>query len=172
MWVSRLSFPVLALVSATALACSSATPAPEAPPDELPAMSEQSSLAPVPEAPSEPAEEETAPAPAEPSGPEPQFPENASVDQAIKAVPQGVERRNIDPETLAKPLQDPALYESCKPGTARVKMRIAVWDGKAVGIDLTTTPKNDRLADCIKGKLRELTWEKKVKSLNTIEYQL
>jgi hypothetical protein len=49
-------------------------------------------------------------------------------------------------------------------------MKIAVWDGKAVGIDVTTP--SAKLADCIKGKIREVTWEKKVKSLNTIEYQL
>jgi hypothetical protein len=33
------------------------------------------------------------------------------------------------------------------------------------------TPKSEKLADCIKAKIREVTWEKKVKSLNTIEYQ-
>jgi hypothetical protein len=102
---------------------------------------------------------------------EPVFSENMSVDEAIKAVPPGIERRNIDQETLGKPLQDLSLYESCKPGSARVKVRVAVWDGKAVGIDLNVTPKNDKLADCIKGKIREVTWDKKVKSLNTIEYQ-
>lgn len=102
---------------------------------------------------------------------EPQFTENMSVEEAIRAVPPGIERRNIDQETLAKPLQDVALYESCKAGSARFKIRVAVWDGKAVGIDVTATPKNDKLAACIKGKLAEVTWEKKVKSLNTIEYQ-
>lgn len=102
---------------------------------------------------------------------EPVFTEGMSVDEAIKAVPPGAERRNIDQETLGKPLQDLSLYESCKPGSARFKVRVAVWDGKAVGIDVAGTPKNDKLAACIKGKIGEVTWEKKVKSLNTIEYQ-
>jgi hypothetical protein len=102
---------------------------------------------------------------------EPVFTEGMSVDEAIRAVPPGIERRNIDQETLGKPLQDLSLYESCKPGSARVKVRVAVWNGKAVGIDLTVTPKNDKLGACIKGKIAEVTWEKKVKSLNTIEYQ-
>jgi hypothetical protein len=133
--------------------------APPPPPAPAPAENTESSE------PSEPAPKPEA------SVPDPTFPENASVDEAIKAVPQGVERRNIDPDTLAKPLQDLALYEPCKPGAAKVKFRIAIWDGKAVGIDITSTPKNDKLTDCIKGKLREITWEKKVKSLNTIEYQ-
>jgi hypothetical protein len=102
---------------------------------------------------------------------EPIFTEGMSVDEAIRAVPPGIERRNIDQETLGKPLQDLSLYEPCKPGSARVKVKVAVWNGKAVGIDLTVTPKNDKLGACIKGKIAEVTWEKKVKSLNTIEYQ-
>jgi hypothetical protein len=102
---------------------------------------------------------------------EPEFTENMSVDEAIRAVPPDVERRNIDQETLGKPLQDLSVYEPCKPGSARVKLRVAVWNGKAVGIDVSTTPKNDKLAQCIKSRVAELTWDKKVKSLNTIEYQ-
>ncbi|HYO95998.1 MAG TPA: hypothetical protein VER33_15875 [Polyangiaceae bacterium] len=102
---------------------------------------------------------------------DPQFTPDMSVEQAIAAVPRGEERRDIDAETLAKPLQDLELYASCKPGAAKVKLRVAVWLGKAVGVDVTTAPKKAALADCIQGKIRELTWEKKVRSLNTIEYQ-
>lgn len=104
--------------------------------------------------------------------PEPEFTEGMSVNEATKAVPSGIERRNIDQETLGKPLQDMSVYEPCKPGSARVKLKVAVWDGRAVGIDVTTTPKNEKLATCIKQRISELKWEKKVKSLNTIEYQL
>lgn len=107
-----------------------------------------------------------------PAAAEPQFTEGMSVDEATKAVPAGIERRNIDQETLGKPLQDVSVYEQCKPGSARVKLRVAVWDGRAVGIDVTSTPKNEKLTSCIKQKISELKWEKKVKSLNTIEYQL
>ena len=101
---------------------------------------------------------------------EPQFVDGMSVADAIKAVPVGAERANIDQETLSKPIQDFAVYEPCKPGTAKVKMNIAVWDGKAVGIDITTTPKNEQLAACIKDRIKSLTWQAKVKSLNTVEY--
>jgi hypothetical protein len=101
---------------------------------------------------------------------EPQFVEGMSVADAIKAVPVGAERANIDQETLSKPIQDFALYEPCKPGAAKVKMNIAVWDGKAVGIDVTATPKNEKLAACIKDRIKGLTWQAKVKSLNTVEY--
>jgi hypothetical protein len=107
----------------------------------------------------------------ESSSAEPVFTENMSVAEAQKAVPRGVDRANLDPETLSKPLQNLELYESCKAGTAKVKLAVAVWNGKAVGVDVTTTPKNDALSECVKGKIRELTWDKKVKSLNTVEYQ-
>jgi hypothetical protein len=47
-----------------------------------------------------------------------------------------------------------------------------VWDGKAVGLDLTTTPKSQKFADCIAERLRSITWPDKVKSLNIVEYSL
>jgi hypothetical protein len=105
-----------------------------------------------------------------PAAPEPVFTEGMSVAEAIKAVPQGAERANIDQETLSKPIQDFALYEPCKPGAAKVKMNIAVWDGKAVGLDVTATPKNDKLVECIKERLKGVSWQARVKSLNTVEY--
>ncbi|HEY3234728.1 MAG TPA: hypothetical protein VGJ84_08420, partial [Polyangiaceae bacterium] len=45
---------------------------------------------------------------------QPKFTEDMTVSQAIDAVPPGSARVNIDPETLAIPLQNPALYEPCK----------------------------------------------------------
>ncbi|HEY6077364.1 MAG TPA: hypothetical protein VIW29_01090 [Polyangiaceae bacterium] len=110
------------------------------------------------------------PQPEKPPAVEPQFTDGMSVADAIKAVPQGAERANIDQETLSKPIQDFAIYEPCKPGAAHVKMKIAVWDGKAVGLDVAATPKNDKLVSCIKDRLKGLTWQAKVKSLNTVEY--
>jgi hypothetical protein len=107
---------------------------------------------------------------AKPTSAEPTFKEGGTVEEAVKAVPQGADRVNIEQEALSRPLQDPALYEPCKMGAAHFKMRIAVWDGKAVGIDLTTTPQNPKLADCLKERIRAVTWVDKVKSLNTVEY--
>jgi hypothetical protein len=124
----------------------------------------------TPEEDGSPAESKTeTPAKAEPKDPE--FKENGSVDEAIAAVPVASDRLNIDQETLGKPLQDPALYEPCKPGNARFKFRVAVWNGKAVGLDMSSTPKNPKLEECIKGRIRELTWRDKVRALNTVEYQ-
>jgi hypothetical protein len=157
---------VFSVLGCLLAACGGSEPTPQVPDAEAP-------MAEAPPAPLPPAEPE-AEAPKEEPKPapvaEPQFTDGMSVEEAIKAVPQGAERANIDQETLGKPLQDFALYEPCKPGAAKVKMRIAVWDGKAVGLDVTATPKNDKLVACIKDRLKGLTWQAKVKSLNTVEY--
>src|SRR3954470_8740580 len=137
-----------------ASACGGSAPPAESPPAPTP----EASAAPAPSA--EPAEP---PPEAEPEQPkkeavvEPTFTENMSVDEAIKAA-QSTERLNVDQETLSKPLQDEALYAPCKPGAAHFTLRIAVWRGKAVAMDITTTPKNPKLAECLKNRIHELTW--------------
>jgi len=124
-----------------------------------------------------PAPEATEPAdtkPADAKGPEataPSFKENGSVLEAINAVPQGTPRLNVEQEALGQPLGNVELYEPCKPAAkAHFKAKVAVWDGKAVGLDLTTTPKNQKFADCIAERIRSVTWQDKVKSLNVVEY--
>lgn len=100
----------------------------------------------------------------------PEFKPNGSVLEAINAVPQGTPRLNIEQEALGRPLGNVELYEACKPGTMHFKAKVAIWDGKAVGLDLTTTPKNQKFADCVAEKIRGITWPDKVKSLNIVEY--
>ena len=92
------------------------------------------------------------------------------MDQATAAVPKGVARSNLDAERLAEPLQADSVYEPCKPGAAHIKLKIAVWDGKPVGIDVTSTPKNEKLSACVKQQIKALSWKAHVKSLNTVEY--
>jgi hypothetical protein len=101
---------------------------------------------------------------------EPAFTPDMSVEQAQAAVPVGTERQNIEQEALGRPLQEPGVFDSCKVGTAKFKVRVAIWNGKAVGVDLETTPKNPALAECLKARVRELTWPDKVRSLNTVEF--
>ena len=100
----------------------------------------------------------------------PAFPENASVAQAIAAVPKGTQRSNIDAETLGEPLNKPEVYAPCKAGSQHFKMKVAVWNGKAVGIDVTTT--NKALAECVRKQIQSIEWRDKVKSLNTVEYAM
>lgn len=102
----------------------------------------------------------------------PSFKEGGSVDEAINAVPQGTPRVNVEQDSLAKPLMDENLYKPCKLSPAQhFKLKVAIWDGKAVGIDLNATPKNDKVVACIKQQINGITWKDKVKSLNTVEYQ-
>lgn len=101
---------------------------------------------------------------------DPEFPEDASVAQAMAKVPQGTTRANIDPERLGEPLQSEALYEPCKVGGQHFKVHVAVWNGRAVGVDVKTT--NKALAACIDKQIRSIEWKDKVRSLNTVEYSM
>jgi hypothetical protein len=105
------------------------------------------------------------------AGAEPAFTDGMSVAEAVNAVPQGTERVNIDEETLGLPLRNYELYEPCKPRPSdHFKMKVAVWEGRAVGIDVTATPKNPKLEQCVKDQIKQITWRDKVRSLNTVEY--
>lgn len=103
-------------------------------------------------------------------GGDPEFTENMSVSDAIKAVPPNAERLEIEEDRLAEPLADGELYEPCKLGNGHFKARVAVWNGRAVGVDIETSPQNPQLARCLDQKIRELKWNDKVRSLNTVEY--
>ncbi len=152
------------------LACGGSEPPAEVPTAEPAPPPAAVALPPAPEPSAEPVADVSPKEEPKPVVPEPQFTDGMSVADAVKAVPQGAERANIDQETLSKPIQDFAVYEPCKPGAGHVKMKIAVWDGKAVGLDVTATPKNDKLVACVKDRLKTLTWQAHVKSLNTVEY--
>ncbi len=174
MRVTRLLVPISCLILASACGGSEhPAAAPSTGEEAAPSSTAEGSPAPSASAneaspkPSDAAE----PAPAaKQEVPTPAFKENGSVRDAVNAVPQGTPRLNIEQEALARPLNNPDLYEPCKPGNAHFKAKVAVWDGKAVGLDLTTTPKNQKFADCIAERIRSLTWPDKVKSLNTVEY--
>jgi hypothetical protein len=118
----------------------------------------------------------SAPAAGEPPGekpkealPEPKFTPGMSVDEAIAAVPKGWEFSGIEPDALGAPLQDLKLYEPCKLTPAQhFQLRVAIWDGKPVGIDVKSA--NKKLASCIKDQVAQVTWRNKVKAINTVDY--
>lgn len=126
----------------------------------------------------EPASAATAaPKKAEPEGlPTPSakvtFPPNASVDEAINAVPQGLPRVNINDNDMQRPLMEMPRYEPCKvPRSTKVNIRVAVYDGVAVGTDITSKPKNAKIEQCVAGVVRSMSWPK-VPSLNTMTFNL
>jgi hypothetical protein len=106
----------------------------------------------------------------QPMAADPSFSGDMSVDDAIKAVPAASDRLNIEQEVLAEPLQQEDLYEPCKLGEGHFKARVAVWNGRAVGVDVETQPSNPHLAKCIDQQIRGVKWTDKVRSLNTVEY--
>jgi len=101
---------------------------------------------------------------------EPRFAEGMSVSEAQAAVPPDADRLNIEQEVLATPLQDTELYEPCKIGTGHFTANVAVYDGRVVGLDLETQPKNPTLAKCLGDQIRKVRWRDKVKSVNTVEF--
>ncbi len=100
----------------------------------------------------------------------PVFEDGMSVDQAMEAA-RGTERLNIEQEALGAPLTRPELYEPCKLTAAdHFDLRVAVWEGRAVGIDLDMT--DGKKKACLIEQIKQVRWKDKVKSLNTVEYSM
>jgi hypothetical protein len=99
--------------------------------------------------------------------PDPEFKEGGSVEEAIKAVPQGLPRENVELEELNKPLSDVTIYEPCKLNpSAHFEIKFAIWGGQAVGMDIKTMPKNPKLEACLREIVLRTKWRDKTKSLN------
>jgi hypothetical protein len=160
--------------AALALSCGGAPP----PPPEEPAAPEPNPVDEVEQPELAQAEKTEGDPEAKPEGDkapakEPEFKEGASVQEAISAVPQGTSRINLDSETLARPLTNPSVYDPCKLSpNQHFKLKVAIWQGKAVGVDVEAQPPNKKVAECIDKIVRGITWEDKVPSLNTVEYSL
>ena len=171
----RAALVATAMSSLAVAACGGSTPEPKdasseaeekAPPEE--SKSAESEAAPAESSGSKSAQGDEGDKKPAGDASEPTFPENASVDAAMAAVPKGTPRANIDQDRLAEPLQKPGAYDSCKIGSQHFKVRVAVWAGHAVGVDVTTP--NKKLADCIDKETRAISWPDKVRSLNTVEF--
>ena len=119
-------------------------------------------------APSESLAAASAPPASASTPPKIEFPPHATVDQAIKAIPQGQPRMNMADDALRAPLLDLKRYDSCKvPRSTKVTMTVAVYDGAAVGADISSKPKSAKIEECVDGVVRGMSWPK-VTSLNTV----
>lgn len=159
----------------TALACAALGWAmfgctPSVPPPEEPTPSSVPSE-PVASAPAaEDVETPEAPPASPPTSVEPEFTPGMTVRQAIDAAVH-TERVEIEQEVLAEPIVKPELYEPCKlRGNQHFTLRVAIWDGRVVGMDLTTTPKSPSAEECIRTQVQGVTWKKKAKALSTFEF--
>lgn len=157
------------LVTSLSLALLGACGGSSAPPPTTPAPEPVATVEPEPEPPKEPEDEpEPDPPPAEV---EPEFTEGMSVNDAINAVPADAPRINVEQEHLVHHIKDYNLYAGCNPKqNQKWQMHIAVWNGRAVGIDVKTDPANDEFAACVKAVIGKIEWREQVKSLNTVKY--
>jgi len=161
--------PIALLLVSCGGGAASSPPAETAPAPKEAASADMPQSPPAPAAPAAtPANAPAAAAPAAAPPPQVEFPPHASVEQAIKAVPQGAPRLNMSNDILQTPLLDLKRYDKCKvPRTTKVSMTVAVYDGAAVGVDVTTKPKNGKIEECLDGVVRGMTWDK-VPSLNQV----
>lgn len=150
--------------------------APNQPPEASPSQEDAAASSVDPNS-AEPAESSKAEAePSESSSPPrvkaPEFRPGMSVAEAIDAVPQGGDRINVEQEALAAPLLNPELYDPCVKGHEHFRLKVAIWNGRAVGIDIVPAAKNDKLVSCVRELLEKLEWPDRVSSLNTVEFSL
>ena len=178
-WGARAGLVLVGCGAVMFAACGGGTPStPEVPEEPMaeetpPPAPEPATDAPAGDADSSPEAGEGENKPTAASGTEPEFKEGMSVDEAIAAVPRDAQRMNLDGDTLGKPLMNQTLYEPCKLGqNQKFKVRVAIWNGKAVGLDVTTQPNNPKAAQCIATQIRSVTWRDKVPSLNTVEFSM
>jgi hypothetical protein len=147
------------------------------PPSTPPPAPAAAATAEPPSTPSQPEAEKPEPAaavtaepppPAPSAAPKVEFPPHASVDQAMNAVPRGLPRMNMSTDVMQGPLLDLKRYDKCKvPHSTKVVMSVAIFDGAAVGVDVTTKPKNAKMEACLDGVVRTMSWDK-VPSLNQV----
>ena len=75
---------------------------------------------------------------------------------------------NMADEALRAPLLDLKRYDKCKvPRSTHVTMMVAVYDGAAVGADISSKPKSPKIEECVDEVVRGMSWPK-VTSLNTV----
>jgi hypothetical protein len=168
---------VVASVLGLGVACGGSQERPGVPPpaEEGPEEESDESWETEPDRTSSEPEEESGSEPSESASEapkEPVFTEGMSVNDAIAAVPSHYEFIGMEQEVLAKPLVDVATYKECNVNqSTHFTVRIAVWNGKVVGADVSAKG-NKKLEQCIDGVVRKLEYKEKVESINTVEFSL
>lgn len=67
--------------------------------------------------------------------------------------------RELTNEELTAPMKSPTFLNSCNaPDSMSVTVKVAVRDGKALGVSVSTTPDDPTVAECIDSAIRNLTW--------------
>lgn len=100
----------------------------------------------------------------------PQFEPGMSVEEASSTAPFAVNAVEVPILELEAPLMKSSLYKPCSiPSTQKYKVRAAVYQGKAVGIDVTTEPANEKVEACVREQVEAVEWSVNEKSINIVE---
>ncbi len=83
--------------------------------------------------------------------------------EAALAVPEDLNavkgERELSNKDLAAPMQPAAVLDVCHvPDATRVTVKVAVRDGRAMGVSVATRPDDARVAECVDRAVRKLTW--------------
>lgn len=97
---------------------------------------------------------------------------DVGVDAAIKLVPSQIPQGHLSKSSLESPLKDPTRYERCAiPSSTRVAIRVAVYDGQAIGVDVRSNPNTPALDFCVDRIVRQTTWIKEL-AINQVNLTL
>jgi hypothetical protein len=85
-----------------------------------------------------------------------------SYDDAL-AIPEDLgaikNEKDLSDDEVAAPMQSGAYLQTCEaPDSMKVTIRVAVRDGHALGVSVTTDPDDGAIAECVDKAVRELTW--------------
>jgi hypothetical protein len=86
-------------------------------------------------------------------------PPQAGVEAAIKAVPSTIPVGKMSKSALEAPLRDGGRFEHCRiPYGTHGEIAAVVYNGAALGVDVTTKPNDRALNFCIERAVRQITW--------------
>jgi hypothetical protein len=85
-----------------------------------------------------------------------------SYDEAL-AIPEDLgaikNEKDLSDDEVAAPMQSGTYIQACgAPDEMKVTIRVAVRDGHALGVSVTTDPDDQAIAECIDNGVRALTW--------------
>lgn len=67
--------------------------------------------------------------------------------------------RHLSQDELGRPMQNASFISGCgAPDSMKVKVMVAVQNGRAVGVSVYTTPPNAGVQNCVAGFVRGITW--------------
>lgn len=102
---------------------------------------------------------------------EPEFTEGMSHKEAVD-VGQKASTEHIPEEAFSRQL-NPEVFAECKvPRHVKVELKFAVWDGRTVGVTVTTKPKSKRVQDCLDSVARKIEWKEKAKSISSFTWSM